>query len=750
MALPFGPRAVADTTPTTQRVMYASPSGSGNTASLANPCGLYTMPSLMQAGDVWLLRGGTYTFNQSMIISIFATASNPVIIESYPGETAIIDGSTIAPLGNVQFWAHCKFVHFRKLIFQNMPRRGIYITGSDNLVEGVTARNNALTGIQIAAANTSLTGSRNIIRDCTSHGNSDVGLSSPGNNGNNANGITCSLTGYDNIYEYCLAYENSDDGIDCFGGVRTIIRYCISHSNGPLFTGGAGDGHGFKMGTAKQIGNNTIHHCLSYYNSVDGISWNSGEGTTIYNCTTNGNAGVGYALGSGDVTAYENIAGEAEPKRGGNTGTDNSWNRGGTVAFISTDPLNAAFLVPSVGGGFEDIGAWVGVNPSLPDLTITGIAYDNGVFTATVENSGDIDTPGGTDVVVTYTVNGVDIGATGTRTTAITAGATVDIGTDSGTEYTLQPGANTVIATVDASGTIDEYSTTNNSYTALFTIADAELPFVSSPITASIDLNDSDNLPAQLSLFFRQIKEIVPTLNTSISLLDLSDYQTTSVTSNAIGTGSKTFVVDGDKLFQKGMFLTIADNAAPNTNYMIAQVDSYSEASLSVTSMYSAGTGTLTDWVISFSAPAQPFVTDNEVIVTGQNGRGSTNTAIPRFTTVYRDVGTDITYADSATLGASFTINRRGIYGISYTAGSTTSNLYLGLSLNSSQLSTNIVSITNADRLIIEKAADSNKSATVFTSIELDVGDVVRPHISTSDVLLSTQRLTFSMIKALS
>ncbi len=48
------------------------------------------------------------------------------------------------------------------------------------------------------------------------------------------------------------------------------------------------------------------------------------------------------------------------------------------------------------------------------------------------------------------------------------------------------------------------------------------------------------------------------------------------------------------------------------------------------------------------------------------NGYGTTNTRIRRFTTTVTNTGSDITYADSASLGASFTINTSGIYSVTY------------------------------------------------------------------------------------
>jgi hypothetical protein len=56
--------------------------------------------------------------------------------------------------------------------------------------------------------------------------------------------------------------------------------------------------------------------------------------------------------------------------------------------------------------------------------------------------------------------------------------------------------------------------------------------------------------------------------------------------------------------------------------------------------------------------PKQPLVTlaQSMVRLNTANGYGSTNTAIRRFTNVVTNQGTDITYADSATLGTTFTI----------------------------------------------------------------------------------------------
>ena len=109
------------------------------------------------------------------------------------------------------------------------------------------------------------------------------------------------------------------------------------------------------------------------------------------------------------------------------------------------------------------------------------------------------------------------------------------------------------------------------------------------------------------------------------------------------------------------------------------------------------------------------------------NGYGSTNTAIRRLLTVVTNQGTDITYADSATLGASFTINVSGVYAIGYTDNFTGVG-NLGISLNSTQLTTDIGGITIADRLAHAVCPTSNYSTGCNATVYLPAGSVIRPH----------------------
>lgn len=119
------------------------------------------------------------------------------------------------------------------------------------------------------------------------------------------------------------------------------------------------------------------------------------------------------------------------------------------------------------------------------------------------------------------------------------------------------------------------------------------------------------------------------------------------------------------------------------------------------------------------------------------NGYGSTNTKIRRFTTTVVNQGADITYADSATLGATFTINTSGIYALQYNdqfSGVTE----VGWSLNSTQLSTSILSINGADILCMQDTSGANNIASASWTGYLIVGSVVRCHTSGSATGVNT------------
>lgn len=197
------------------------------------------------------------------------------------------------------------------------------------------------------------------------------------------------------------------------------------------------------------------------------------------------------------------------------------------------------------------------------------------------------------------------------------------------------------------------------------------------------------------------------------------------------------------------------------------------KANVSAASLTAARTFTLPDQ--SGTLALVTSVGDHEVTVRAGNGHGSANTCIRRFATMQRQQGTAVTYADSATLGSSFTINETGFYSIYYVDLTTTSSISVfGVSNNSAQLSTAISDITAANRLCYNSAFIVNSlyfafdtanvgfdqgnwfvsstpnvsyPSAVSRSLRLTAGDVIRPHTLGTANATADADTVFSIIK---
>lgn len=112
------------------------------------------------------------------------------------------------------------------------------------------------------------------------------------------------------------------------------------------------------------------------------------------------------------------------------------------------------------------------------------------------------------------------------------------------------------------------------------------------------------------------------------------------------------------------------------------------------------------------------------------NGWGSTSTKIRRYSVVATNTGSDMTLANSSTLGTTITINTTGIYTISaFEKAIATSVADGGISVNSAQLTTAIDSITAANQLGfgIGDSTGTHNTCCSWTGL-LTATDVIRPH----------------------
>lgn len=127
-----------------------------------------------------------------------------------------------------------------------------------------------------------------------------------------------------------------------------------------------------------------------------------------------------------------------------------------------------------------------------------------------------------------------------------------------------------------------------------------------------------------------------------------------------------------------------------------------------------------------------PFVSKNlmslsAVRVTSGSTYGSTNTDIRIFTDVEYNLGSDIVYATSATLGDSFTVQRTGLYAVSYSDSFNIGD-NMGISKNAASLNTAIHVASPEERLGISGTSASGNPETVGGQFYFQAGDIIRAH----------------------
>lgn len=311
------------------RTYYVSTTGSdtNNGYDIATP--FYSMKKALGKSDLTeiIIRGGIHGYSADSTVSInkIGTAPGAYTIRNYPGETVIFDCSRLNA-GKKGFSVTGNFWHIIGITIIKARDNGMYVTGADNIIELCVFSENEDSGMQLSAGAT-----RNKIINCDSYYNKDA-------TSENADGFACKLdVGDSNSFKGCRAWQNSDDGWDGYlrpsNGINTFIDSCWSFRNGYLKTdvisGANGDGNGFKMGGSDATDlshNQTLTHCLAFYNRKRGFDQNNNRGSmTLYNNTAFANAGGNFvmnsiALASGSVMTVKNCV---SLNASGSAGTNN-------------------------------------------------------------------------------------------------------------------------------------------------------------------------------------------------------------------------------------------------------------------------------------------------------------------------------------------------------------------------------------------------------------------------------------------
>lgn len=372
---------------------YASPNGSGDGKSYANPTSFSSgVGKIKNPGDTLYLLGGTYEFTDKFSVNKQGSAAQRIVIAGYPGEKAILDFHKVAyGTRGLTIHSDALYVHVCDLAIAWSGKNNLYCEGSYCLFERLDIYGSADTGCQMKK------GGNNVIKDVDSHDNFDYETmsGSTANFGGNADGFADKqFTGAGNHYIGCRAWNNSDDGWDFFQRVSTsptIIENCVCYKNGcpyydmrnnPRAKGVdkawfdskvgttmtdrygntitislaqypcQGNGNGFKMGGGYTNHQIQIHHCLAVGNYARGYDQNNNGGTMwLYNNSAYNNAynyGFTTAYGTNTIQnciSYASQNGDSYRSQNVVAIDHNTWNNGFSVSANDFQSLDTTQIL---------------------------------------------------------------------------------------------------------------------------------------------------------------------------------------------------------------------------------------------------------------------------------------------------------------------------------------------------------------------------------------------------------------------
>lgn len=277
-----------------------------NAKYVSSASDILTAISSAKAGDVIIVKAGTYKFTDTIVINNAMNGKSGayIVVKAADGaevkfdfSAQTLDGANRGVVVDGDYW------YFEGINFYGAGDNGVLLAGNNNIFEKCVFEANRDSGLQISrydttAATKDLWPSNNLIINCTAFDNCDY--PDQGGTGENADGFAAKLTcGEGNVFDGCISYCNSDDGWDLFAKSATgpigviTIRNCVSFGNGTLSNGvhyANGDMNGFKLGGSGVGTPHVVLNCLSFNNGATGFTDNNNpSGLTIMNATAWGN-----------------------------------------------------------------------------------------------------------------------------------------------------------------------------------------------------------------------------------------------------------------------------------------------------------------------------------------------------------------------------------------------------------------------------------------------------------------------------
>jgi hypothetical protein len=278
------------TTTPPPNTLFVAPNGTDAApGTQAAPTTLTSAITRIAAGGTISMRGGTYNLSQTVTIAAGNNGSAGALktLSAFPGETPVLNFSAQSEdSANRGLALNGSFWHIVGLVVERAGDNGIFVGGSNNIIERTVTRFNRDTGLQLSRISSSTPReqwpSNNLILSAESHDNADSG-------GENADGFAAKLTvGSGNVFRFDVSHNNIDDGWDLFtktdtGAIGTVtIENSLSYNNGTLTDGtqaGSGDRNGYKLGGEDIPVNHVVRGNIAYHNGHHGFTYNSNPGT---------------------------------------------------------------------------------------------------------------------------------------------------------------------------------------------------------------------------------------------------------------------------------------------------------------------------------------------------------------------------------------------------------------------------------------------------------------------------------------
>ncbi|MDF6017844.1 right-handed parallel beta-helix repeat-containing protein [Streptomyces sp. JH34] len=288
-----GTMAQATSTPLsapTADALYVAPGGDDDAAGTqSDPTTLPSAIGRVSPGGTIYLRGGTYAYSETVTIppGNDGTSAARTTLAAYPDETPVLNFAAMSEApANRGLAVNGAYWHVDGIVVEHAGDNGIFVGGSNNVIEHVVTRFNHDSGLQISRIASDTPDAEwpanNLVLSSESHDNAD-------SDGEDADGFASKLTsGPGNVFRYTVSHNNIDDGWDLYTKSETgpigpvTIEDSLSYDNGTLSDGTVnsdGDRNGYKLGGDGIEVDHIVRRNIAYGNGHHGFTYNSNPGS---------------------------------------------------------------------------------------------------------------------------------------------------------------------------------------------------------------------------------------------------------------------------------------------------------------------------------------------------------------------------------------------------------------------------------------------------------------------------------------